>query len=176
MSEEYFKAALRDFTVDFAAGGAIRVMADKGYSVKKIKGRLDYPLTEDTIREIVWKHYVDTGVICIEDPNRETSENTGKVTYQKVQDEFGRTSFVQVAKKTETGKQEYVACDFGKMIYQNKRAFEESLKDLSEDDRDYILGLPWPLATVWHIRNERTNKWNFITEDRTTKKDGLNEK
>lgn len=143
MSEEYFKAALRDFTVDFAAGGAIRVMADKGYSVKKIKGRLDYPLTESTIGELVWKQFVKTGVILLKEP-----EDKGR----------------------------YIACDFGKKIYQDRRAFETSLQDLTEDDRDYILGLPWPLATVWHIRNERTNKWNFITEDRTTKKDGLNEK
>ena len=32
MSEEYFKKALRDFTVDFASGGAIKAMADKGYT------------------------------------------------------------------------------------------------------------------------------------------------
>ena len=40
-------------------------------------------------------------------------------------------------------------------MYQDRNAFEESLKALSDDDRDYILGLPWPLQTVWHVRNER---------------------
>ena len=60
MSEKYFEKALADFTLDFAAGGAIRVMADKGYTVRQIKEKLDFPMPIDKVRELVWKHYLDS--------------------------------------------------------------------------------------------------------------------
>ena len=157
MAEKYFEKALADFAVDFASGGAIRVLADKGYTVRQIKERLDFPLSMEKVRELVWKHYVDSRVILLEEPDNAPLHE--RVKYEKVQDSYGHTSFKQVI-ITENSNQndkirEYVACDFGKRMYQDRNAFEESLKALSDDDRDYILGLPWPLQTVWHVRNER---------------------
>ena len=169
MNNRYFKAALNDFTADFAAGGAIRVMADKGYSVKKIHDRLDFPLPLEKVRELVWKHYLETGVILEEDPKKASGkDDAGKerITYVKVQDEYGRSSFKQVVEKIEEkpgechaeGPKEYVACDFGKRLYQDKKGFEKALDKLSEEDREYVLGLPWPLKTVWHIKDERMDR------------------
>ena len=172
MSEKYFQNALADFTVDFAAGGAIRVMADKGYTVGEIKEKLDYPHSKKKIAELVWKHYLETGVIRLTPPEEESAPK--RVHYEKVQDRFGKTSFRQVVSKEESGcgnagnsngsdnngncKYEYVACDFGKRLYQNRKAFEKSLEVLSEKDREYILDLPWPLQTVWHIKDERMER------------------
>lgn len=155
MSEEYFKKALRDFTVDFASGGAIRAMADKGYTVSEIYNKLDFPTSREKIKEIVWKHYTDTGVIVLEEPIPGQVKN--KVTYEKVTDDYGRTSYKQVV-KSETVENEYVACDFGKMIYQDKKLFEKKLEGLSEKDREYILELPWPLQRVWHVKDERIQR------------------
>jgi len=161
MSEKYFEKALADFTLDFAAGGAIRVMADKGYTVRQIKEKLDFPMPIDKVRELVWKHYLDTGVILSEEPKKKTAAGK-RVKYEKVQDNYGRTSFKQVVTEENISQNntlcEYVSCDFGKQIYQNRKAFEENLNLLADDDRDYILGLPWPLQTVWHIRNERMER------------------
>ena len=169
MSNQYFKTALNDFTADFAAGGAIRVMADKGYSVKKIHDRLDFPLPMEKIRELVWKHYLETGVILEEEPGNGGGSGAAegfpkeRITYVKVQDEYGRSSFKQVVEKamekpgeTSAGKPlEYLPCDFGKRMYQDKKGFEKALENLSVEDREYILGLPWPLKTVWHVKDER---------------------
>ena len=69
MAEKYFEKALADFAVDFASGGAIRVLADKGYTVRQIKERLDFPLSMEKVRELVWKHYVDSQVILLEEPD-----------------------------------------------------------------------------------------------------------
>ena len=55
MENKYFKQALSDFTIEFASGDAIRALSDKGYSVNKIKSKLDFPTTEDRIKDIVWK-------------------------------------------------------------------------------------------------------------------------
>ena len=160
MAEKYFEKALADFAIDFASGGAIRCLADKGYTVKQIKEKLDFPLPMEKVRELVWNHYVDTQVIMLEEPDNMSFHE--RVTYEKVQDSYGHTSFKQVIIKEKSNPndktREYVACDFGKRIYQNRKAFEESLKALNDEDKDYILGLPWPLQTVWHIRNERMSR------------------
>ena len=155
MSEEYFKKALRDFTVDFASGGTIRAMADKGYTVKEIHDKLDFPTSRERIREIVWKHYIDTGVIALEEPVK--GQVKSKVTYEKVTDDYGRTSYRQVV-TSETIDKEYVACDFGKMIYKDKADFEKKLENLSQKDREYLTGLPWPLKKVWHVKDERIQR------------------
>ena len=156
MSEKYFEKALADFTVDFASGGAIRVMADKGYPVKKIKAKLDFPTPLEKVREIVWQHYLDTKVILLNEPEKEASPD--RVTYEKVQDEYGRTSFKQVVIPGDKELPEYVKCDFGKRMYQDPAKFTAWLATLPEDDRDYIEGLPWPLQPVWHVKNERMER------------------
>lgn len=155
MSEEYFKKALRDFTVDFASGGAIRAMADKGYTVEEIHDKLDFPTSRERIREIVWKQYIDTGVIALEEPVK--GQVKSKVTYEKVTDDYGRASYRQVVTSGTINK-EYVACDFGKMMYKDKEGLEKKLENLSQKDREYLTGLPWPLQKVWHVKDERIQR------------------
>lgn len=45
--QEYFKSALSDFTYEAASGGAIRHLADLGYTVKQISGQLSFPTPLD---------------------------------------------------------------------------------------------------------------------------------
>ena len=106
MENKYFKQALSDFTIEFASGDAIRALSDKGYSVKKIKSKLDFPTTEDRIRDIVWKHYIDNKTICLRDPADDLKNE--KVTYEKVTDSYGRVSFKQIVVKTDEITNEYV--------------------------------------------------------------------
>ena len=180
MEDKYFKQALSDFTIEFASGDAIRSLSDKGYSVKKIKSKLDFPTPEERIREIVWKHYIDNKTICLENPKEALSVEN--YTIEKVYDSYGRPSFKKVSVKADeeapSSKQvkvetdeeasgykqigvkldeearEYVECDFGKRLYRNKDDFMKSLSVLDEEEKDYILGLPWPLTNVWHVKNE----------------------
>lgn len=184
MEDKYFKQALSDFTIEFASGDAIRSLSDKGYSVKKIKSKLDFPTPEERIREIVWKHYIDNKTICLENPKEALSVEN--YTIKKVYDNYGRPSFKQVSVKADeevpSSKQvkvetdeeasgykqvgvkldeearEYVECDFGKRLYRNKDDFMKSLSVLDEEEKDYILGLPWPLTNVWHVKNEKFAK------------------
>lgn len=198
MEDKYFKQALSDFTIEFASGDAIRSLSDKGYSVKKIKSKLDFPTPEERIREIVWKHYIDNKTICLENPKEALSVEN--YTIKKVYDSYGRPSFKKVSVKADEevpsfqqagvkadeeapifkhvcvkadgealGLKQgdvkadevskwYVECDFGKRLYQNKEEFLKSLSVLDEEEKDYILGLPWPLTKVWHVKNEKFAK------------------
>ena len=154
MSDKYFKKALADFTLDFASGDEIRALADKGYSVSEIHKRLDFPTPVEKIRDTVLNHFIDSGVILLDAPSAESQK---RVTYEKVQDSLGRTSFKQVVVEDNEAR-EYVEIDFGKKIYKDKNAFEKSLEALSPEDRQYILDLPWPLTNVWHVKNERMER------------------
>ena len=155
MENRYFQKALSNFTTDFAVGGTIRALADKGLNVNEIYERLDYPVSKDTVAKLVWVHYLDNTTISLSDPKGIASKQA--VTYEKTQDEYGRISYKQVKRSIElTG--EYLPCDFGKQIYKDKEAFIKKLEILDARDRDYILGLPWPLETVWHKDDDRIRR------------------
>lgn len=40
-------------------------MADKGYTIKRIKERLEYPVSFEKIQKTVWEHLLDRKVILI---------------------------------------------------------------------------------------------------------------
>ena len=156
MEGEYFKKALSNFTMDFAAGGQIKALTDKGYTVSEIKSRLDFPLSEETVRELVWKRLLESGTVLLEAPSDDAV--TERVRYEKVQGAYGKTSFRKITVKEENESKEYVPCEFGKLLYKYKSGFERSLEELPSRDRDYVLGLPWPLQTVWLIKDERITR------------------
>ena len=155
MSEKYFQKALSDFTMDFASGDAIRAYASKGYSITEIYDKLDFPTPMSKVRDIVWKYFVDTGVIVLEEPSKDSVSK--QINYEKVQDSFGRTSFKQVVIENNEPK-EYEVCDFGKRIYRDKEEFINSLKVLNQEERQYILDLPWPISNVWVLKDSKLAK------------------
>ncbi len=51
--KDYFGAALQNFSRDFAYGGAIRHLVDKGYDAEKIIREMKYPLPREAIEKMV---------------------------------------------------------------------------------------------------------------------------
>ena len=151
-SDEWFQKALSRFTVEFAAGDAIRALADKGCTVEEIHERLSFPIAREKIGELVWAYYLDQGTICLQDPGQ--LEEKVVTSYEKVQDAYGKISFRQVRKSIRISG-EYVPCDFGKRRYQNCESYDKWLEGLEAKDREYVNGLPWPLETVWHKKDAR---------------------
>ena len=151
MGNEDFKKALTGFVKDFASGGAIRSLADKGYTVDEIKAALDFPIERREIGEIVWKHYIETGVICLEDPAEKPAGET--YTFEKVIDQYGKPCFKRVAKQM-TYEGEYIPCDLGQRLREDREGVLAKL-DPAFKDAGYVDGLPWPPKTVWHRKDER---------------------
>lgn len=149
----FFQTSLNNFINDFAEGDAIRKFADRGYSVKEIMENLSFPLPKEKVAEIVWKHYVDTGVICLDKLEGNTPKR--KVSYVREYDKYGRSSFRQIVEETKEDSREYVECDFGLRKYQNPDEYDRWLNSLDKKDRDYIEGLPWPVGKVYHVENDR---------------------
>ena len=53
MENSYFNEALSNFSKDFAYGGAIRHLVDKGYTADRIIREFHYPLSRETIEKMV---------------------------------------------------------------------------------------------------------------------------
>ncbi len=53
MENNYFNDALSNFTKDFAYGGAIRHLVDKGYTADRIIREFKYPLSRESIEKMV---------------------------------------------------------------------------------------------------------------------------
>jgi hypothetical protein len=155
MEQTIFQNALRNFMNDFASGDAVRHLADQGLSVTEITRKLTFPTKKELVAEMVWKHYLDTGRIRLLAPEKGTVR---KVRYVKDEGPYGKTSLRQVVEEVPAPEAEYVAVDFGKQIYRDRAAFLQKLDALSEEDRQYVLDLPWPLVAVWHVKDERMER------------------
>lgn len=92
MSEQkYFQNALSDFTYEAASGGAIRHLAQAGYTVKQISEKLTFPTPYERVRKTVWQHLLATGVVLLEEPG--SVVQCKKSAYLVDHDKYGRTSF-----------------------------------------------------------------------------------
>ena len=69
MSEQdFFKSARADFTFAAASGGAIRHLADLGYTVKQITEQLSFPTPCQRVQKAVRERLLETGVLLLEEP------------------------------------------------------------------------------------------------------------
>ncbi|MCI9534984.1 MAG: hypothetical protein HFG53_09295 [Lachnospiraceae bacterium] len=185
--QEYFKKSLSDFTFDMASGGAIRHLADRGYTVEQIVKMLDFPTPYDRVRQTVWKYFLDKGTVLLKEPEREAEEE--KYGYVTDYDMFGRKSFRRVVvkerssetiqwresrygqtdskrlldflgkKSMENGEDfSYVSCEFGLLSKKDPKEYERLLEVLNPQEREYILGIPWERKTAYHRLDDRMQK------------------
>lgn len=203
MSEqEYFKNAMSNFTFEVASGGAIRHLADLGYTVNQIMEQLTFPTPYERVQKAVWEHLLDTGVVLLEEPG--SGSRREKTTYVRDYDKYGKPSFRRVVipaetalieeknasmeqessmkdvicrkelyfkerepesfakflkeKCTENGQENsYFSCDFGMRLSNRdkKIGFMSVLQTLEEQQRNYILGLPWERKMCYHRLDKR---------------------
>lgn len=90
----YFQEALAGFTHEAASGGAIRHLADRGYTVGQIVERLDFPTPVERVRREVWERLLDTGAILREEPGAGVRKE--KASYVREYDRYGKVTFRRV--------------------------------------------------------------------------------
>lgn len=185
MSEQdFFRDALSDFTFEAASGGAIRHLADLGYTAKQISGQLTYPTPYERVRNTIWKRLLDTGVILTKEPGSGTEH--AKAEYKMERDKYGRTSFrlssvpeedaaavhwkertysqdrdgsltVYLAEICERNGEDkvYISCDFGLRAGREPEKLAESMQKLNKRQEEYITGLPWENKVCYHRLDKR---------------------
>ena len=169
---DYFKQALSNFVFDMASGGAIQHLTNQGYTVKQMIEKLDFPAPYEKVQEAVWKQLLNNGSLLLEEPGSGAGQERAEYVMEK--DSFGRRSFRKVVIKADKTKQihwkevifsgkingnltdylskkikengenaSYISCNFGMKT--------NRLPDVLDDQqKDYILGLPWPKQIVYH--------------------------
>ena len=170
-NQSTFQKALSNLTFEAACGGAIRHLADNGYTAKQIMERLDYPISYEHLRTALYQHLCDTCVILEEPPDKGLPETKPKFVLEY--NEYGKPSYRRV-KETEQGSgpndttspawrevackalpnisgQAYISCDFG--IAGSVAARGIAL--LNSRQREYIEGIPWPGRRVYHRLDQR---------------------
>ncbi len=132
VKNDVFSSALSDFTHDMASGGAIRHLADHGFTVSQISKHLDYPTSRERIIKTYTRYLTDKGILfsalpdgaccCTLDelPDILTQASPGniyiKLTHQSIKKVAGR---------------------------------------LTTDDKDYLLSIDTSQGAIYHIINER---------------------
>ena len=185
MSEqEYFKSALSDFTYEAASGGAIRHLADLGYTVKQICEQLSFPTPYARVQKTVWQHLPETGVVLTEEPGSGMNRKRGRAEYAVEHDKYGRTSFRLISAKEQEGQQicwkersfaesgrklasyladkcrendgeAYISCAAALMLRRNPAEYEAVATLLNERQREYLSGLPWEEKLCYHRLDQR---------------------
>jgi len=149
-----FNKALSIFINDAAAGGAVRHLADLGYSISEISDRLDYPISKEKIAGYMWEHFINIGKICLDEPK----QSHEKASFIKEQDSFGRISFRRVTETVDNSDKQYIKCEFGKLLYTKDESFIKRIATLNPSDKEYIELMPWPLTPVYHQLDERMKR------------------
>lgn len=144
-----FDNSLSNFISETTSGGQIRALARRGLSVKKICESLDFPTPYSKVQEIVWKFYLDEGIILEEDPEALNGE-IKTVRYVREYNKYGKADFRRTEEIKKLPYETYVPCDFGKLKYKDPAAYEKKLQEYEPALREYIDCLPWPLKRVWH--------------------------
>lgn len=181
--QEYFKKALANFMFDAASGGGIRHLADRGYTAEEILKKLDFPTPYDRIQQTIWQHFLDTGVLLLEEPGQGKTQET--YAYVTEYDQYGRKSFRRVVtevreeapvawqehvfreetdgallafltKRCAAGQEvsAYISCDFGLKSRREPERYQKELQVLSARQRQYIMGIPWERKLVYHRLNQ----------------------
>lgn len=96
---KYFQEALANFTQEAANGGAIRHLANLGYTVKQITERLDFPASYEKVRQAAWEQLVASGAILREEPGR--GGRREEASYVREYDRYGKATFRRVVKRDE---------------------------------------------------------------------------
>ncbi|MCD8222292.1 MAG: hypothetical protein LUD07_08990 [Clostridiales bacterium] len=112
---EYFKKALSDFTFDAASGGAIRHLADCGYTPQQILKMLDFPTPYERIQDEVWKHFVDNRTLILEESG--IGHTAGNYEFVTEYDAYGKRSF----RKVRVGEKENRIFSWDERTYQEER-------------------------------------------------------
>lgn len=173
-NNDYFKNALSDFAYDMACGAQIRHLTDLGHTVSQIMEELDISVPYQRVQKTVNEHLQKTGVLTAAKPDAILPT---KATFVREYDKYGRASFRKVVTdkgqapavhwqehvyepaadgklldfltvKTEANGENasYISCDFGI----ERQKMEESMKVLKRRHQEYIQGILWEKARMYH--------------------------
>lgn len=153
--ENYFRDALHNFIFEEAGGGAIRHLADRGYTARQIADTLSFPMSYEAVREAYTKYLLENHILLKERPDKCRKQE--KVEYVREYDKYGKPSFRKVVIPETAGQKEVqrqkespvqevrIDVDFGVSKWE-EMGFEEFLLLYRSGKRNIRLGQETELA------------------------------
>lgn len=140
-SRDYFNRAVGNFMHEMSGAGAIRHMADQGYSVRQIMERLDYPTPQRRVEETVLKHMLKQGILLEQLPD---------VKYRRIDIPYPwdrkQLSEAVYLRKEQNGEE----CSYVLLPIADLKKDSGLLSCLNDREREYLDGLPWEGDAVYH--------------------------
>ncbi len=148
----YFEEALADFVHDSASGGAIRHLADQGYTTDQIMERLDFPTPRARVEKTVYRYMTDCGILRETLPVLEED-----MRHLSLKNPTERELCAALRARIEQNGEEasYVSCPFFREKRSGGRAFARALSCLTSREIQYIEGMPLPERMAYHRLNSR---------------------
>lgn len=140
-SQDQFNKSMGNFIHEMSGAGAIRHMVDQGYSIRQIMERLDYPTPQRRVEETALKHMLKQGILLERLPDMEFRQ----INIPYPRDRRQVSEAVYVRKERDGEEFSYVLLPIVEL-----KKDKASLSCLSDRERDYLCGLPWEGATVYH--------------------------
>lgn len=150
--QKYFDEALSDFVHDMASGRAIRHLADTGYTTTQIMQQLDYPTSRQKIEKTVYRHFIETGILLTELP---IPKDSMAQSVLECTDEAQIYACLQKHLAQNGEEYSYISCPFGLTEAGTDAALPKLLSPLTAREKEYILGIPWKPAMMYHRLNRR---------------------
>lgn len=149
---KYFEAALSDFVFDVAAGGAIRHLVDRGYSVEQMMKELDYPVPRAKVEKAVYRYMTESGMLLSELPIE-----TETLHIHFLQEKTKERLLEKLVKHLEESGEEnfYMECPFGAWMKKDEKKLQQVMSCLTNREQEYILGIRWEHDIMFHRLNSR---------------------
>lgn len=150
--KEYFETALSDFTFDVAAGGAIRHLVDRGYSVEQMMKELSYPVPRTRVEKAVYRYMTESGILLKKLP---LEENIMRTHILQAGDGTGLAAKWMKCLEENSTDASYMECPFGIWKKQNPKQMEQVFSCLNSREREYLKGILWEPQKMYHRLTER---------------------
>lgn len=133
----YFQNALSSFVTDAACGGAIRHLADIGYTLDQIVERLDYPAPRAKVQRIMMDYLYESRMLLKEEPSAKLF--AAKEVFVQEQDAFGRRSMRKIAIDPDSQRNMAGASDSEILLQEQNKTqailWKESIYDPKRDGK-----------------------------------------
>ncbi|MCM1180152.1 MAG: hypothetical protein NC347_07855 [Clostridium sp.] len=143
----YFEDALADFTHDMASGGAIRHLVESGYSITQIMERLDFPTPQERVEKTVYRYMTESGMLLSKLPF-EDADMKACICKSKKRKVIRQMLAEYIRANGEENS--YMRCPFGGLLRQDAESLSGMLRDLTDGEREYLLGIPWRQDVMYH--------------------------
>lgn len=140
-SQDYFGKAMGNFVHEMAGAGAIRHMVDQGYSIPQIMERLDYPTPQRCVEETALKYMLKQGILSERLPDSDYRRVNIPYSWDRKQ----LSEAVYIRKERDGEENSYVLLPIAGL-----KKEKELLSCLNDREREYLCGLPWEGAAVYH--------------------------